>query len=162
MVALGLVLVAICARMFLRSPRGVSAAPGGSPTSAPAETGARRTNDRQGKVRVDWQGSPTRDPFKSTTVFPPAVPVPAPQPATRPVGPTEEQRRAARIEELVKSVKSTIKLDATVQGAHPLAIINGKTYRAGDEVNGFALKRIGARDVVLEKDGFQLLVSVAD
>jgi hypothetical protein len=104
---------------------------------------------------MDWPMELARDPFTSPLVFPPpTAPV-----ITPPEVEDEAKIRAAKTEELVRAIRANVKLNGTFLGAQPQAIINGKPCRVGDMVHGFEIKRIGARDVIVEKDGIQLLVS---
>ena len=46
-----------------------------------------------------------------------------------------------------------LSLQSTLQGAEPLALINGELMKVGDKVHGFTVIKIGSRRVTLRKDG---------
>jgi hypothetical protein len=147
-VAAGLLIVlgALSARHLFRAPSESAAAgapPAPSPVDAPAGQQARP------KVEVDWSTTLTGDPFSSQLVFPPK-PAVAPEPAPP---------QSDKAEELTQVVRRTIKLTGTFLGSHPLAIMNGKMYHTGDRIDGFLVRQIGAREVVLEKDGVQIVLA---
>ena len=153
----GLVIVlgAVCVRFVMPSPTAASAAgprrgkPDARQASGPAQ--ARPAS----AVEMNWSMQLKRDPFTSAVVFPP----PTKTPVAEPEAPDEAKIRAAKTEELVRTVRANVKLNGTFLGAQPQAFINGKPCRVGDVVAGFVVKQIGARDVIVEKDGIQLLVA---
>ena len=144
-VAAGLliVLVGLGARQFLQTPSELAAA-NAPPPAAPVEAPAAQHS--QPTIQVDWNTALAGDPFSSPVVFPPKPPV-APEP---------EPPKSDKAEELNQLVRRTIKLNGTFLGSHPMAIMNGKMYHTGDNVEGFLLRQIGSRDVELEKDGVQI------
>ena len=144
--ALLVVLGAVSARRLLRAPS-ESAAADAPPPAATVQGPAGQ--EGQFHVTVDWNPTLTRDPFSSVAVFPPK-PVAPPEPLVP---------QGDKAEELTQAVRRKIKLNGTFVGSHPLAIMNGKMYRTGDHVDGFLLKQIGVREVVLEKDGVQIVLA---
>jgi hypothetical protein len=142
------VLCAFGARQLLRAPADSAGAEAG-PAAGPADASAPQQGQPP-KYEVDWNLALARDPFTSDLVFPPKQPV---------VVPTPETPHTDKVEELAQLVRKTIKLNGTFLGSHPLAIINGKTFRTGDRVEGFVLLHIEGQKVVLEKDGVKLAVA---
>jgi hypothetical protein len=47
-------------------------------------------------------------------------------------------------------------LQSTLLGQPPRAIINGRLLVPGDRINGFTLRRITRREVILEMNGFEV------
>jgi hypothetical protein len=41
----------------------------------------------------------------------------------------------------------------TVQDGHPVALINDRVLREGDEIDGVRIRRIGEAEVEIERDG---------
>jgi hypothetical protein len=143
-----IVLGALGARHFLRTPAESAAAP--APSPAAQLEGPAAQQGQPLRVEVDWNLTLTRDPFSSAIVFPPK-PMVAPPP---------EPAQGEKAEELTRAARRSIKLTGTFLGSHPLAIINGKMYHTGDNVEGgFLLSQIGAREVVLEKDGVSITLA---
>lgn len=52
-------------------------------------------------------------------------------------------------------------LRSTVLGSNPTAIINSGVYHVGDQIEGFRIVTIRARQVMVEKDGITLAVDMA-
>jgi hypothetical protein len=148
-VAAGLLIVlgGLTARHLLRTPAESAAAPD-APAPAAAPEGPVAQQSQPLKVEVDWSLTLARDPFSSAVVFPPK-PIAAPPP---------EPAQGEKAEELMRLARRSIKLTGTFLGSHPLAIINGRMYHAGDRVDGsgFLVTGIGAREVVLEQDGVSI------
>jgi hypothetical protein len=154
MAGLLVVLGAVCVRLALPSPQKASAA---GPRRGKTETQRHASKPPRpaSSVEVSWALELARDPFVSTLVFPPPT-----KPVTSdPVVEDEAKIRAMKTEELVREIRGHVKLNGTFLGAQPQAFINGKPCKVGDVVHGFVIKRIGARDVIVEKDGIQLLVA---
>lgn len=151
-----IVLAALCVRFVMPAP---SKASGSVSARGKADTTSRTTSQAPAqpaaKLVVNWERQLKRDPFVSALVFPPPTrPVPP-----EPVVEDEAALRATRTEALIKEVRANIKLNGTFLGAQPQAIINGKPCGVGDSIQGFVVRRIGARDVIIEKDGIQLLLA---
>jgi hypothetical protein len=146
-IAAGLLILlgGLSAKKFLRTPAESAAADGILP--APSAEGPAGTQG-QFRVEVDWNATLSRDPFWSTAVFPPKAPV----------IPDPEVPQGDKAEELAQAVRKTIKLNGTFLGSHPIAIMNGKMFRTGDQVEGLLLRHIGSREVVLEKDGVKVVL----
>ena len=147
-IAAGLLILlgGLTARRLLRAPL-ESAAADALPAALPAEAPAAQPGLQ--KVEVDWNPTLARDPFISQVVFPPKPPV-APAPPV-PVG--------DKAKELAQEVRRTFKLNGTFLGSHPVAIMNGNMYHTGDRVGGFLVRQINAREVVLEKDGVEIVLA---
>lgn len=77
-----------------------------------------------------------------------------------------EIRPPARIIEpdvKVEEQTITLELRATlISKRHSLANLNGKIIEEGEEVEGYRLLKIGEDEVVLEKDGKQVTVSLTE
>jgi hypothetical protein len=149
-----IVLAAVCVRFVLPSPSKASAAGPRRGKAEPRQAGGPAQARPASAIEMNWPLELKRDPFVSALVFPP----PTRAAVVEPEAPDEAKIRAARTEELVREIRANVKLNGTFLGAQPQAFINGKPCRAGDVVHGFVIKRIGARDVILEKDGIQLMV----
>ena len=50
----------------------------------------------------------------------------------------------------------SLKLQTTIVGAHPRAVINGQLVGPGDKIAGFTVRRILDRKVIVEMDGVQV------
>jgi hypothetical protein len=145
-VALLMVLGAVSARRLLTVPLETAAADA-PPPAATVDVPAAQPG--QPRIVVDWSTNLASDPFSSALVFPPKVAAP----------PAPPPPQGANAEELAQVVRRNIKLTGTFLGSHPLAIMNGVMYRTGDRIDGFILLQIGPREVVLEKDGVQVVLT---
>lgn len=67
----------------------------------------------------------------------------------------------ARIE-AVREWANTLVLQAAIVGEHPRAMINSQVYRLGDKINGFTIRRVEARLVVLEDQGIEIHLPLGD
>jgi len=81
-----------------------------------------------------------RDPFDASAILPPPL-------AAKPDQATEA--------ELTFELKATL-----VAKEHPLAHINGQILTVGETIDGYRLRQIGENQVVLEKDGKSMTVSL--
>jgi hypothetical protein len=155
----GLVILlgAVCVRFLMPSPSkaAASAAARRGKNEGPPQPPGPALAQPLSRLQMDWPMDLARDPFTSAVVFPPPV---KPTP-TQPEVEDEAKIRAAKTEELIRAIRANVKLNGTFLGAQPQAIINGKPCRVGDTVHGFVIKHIGGRDVIVEKDGIQLLVT---
>ena len=142
--ALLMVLCAIGIKQFLKSPADSAAAEAVQPP-APAD-GADAQQGPLPRYEVDWDLALARDPFSSSLVFQGKAPV-----TLNPDG-----HRPEKAEEITQAARRTLKLNGIFLGSRPLAIINGKTFRKGDRVEGYVVQEIGAKEVVVEKDGVQV------
>lgn len=52
-------------------------------------------------------------------------------------------------------------LESIMQGAVPMAIVNGRVIRPGQRVDGFELKRVNETSVVLSKDGIEVRLEIS-
>ena len=58
----------------------------------------------------------------------------------------------SRIQRVRTEAAEVLSLQSTLQGAEPLALINGELMKVGDQVQGFTVTKIGSRRVTLRKD----------
>jgi len=69
-------------------------------------------------------------------------------------GDTEQQIPA----ENLRDASETLKLQSTMMGSTPLAIVNGNLVREGDIVDGFTVVKIQPQQMTVQKDGVTLEV----
>ena len=80
-----------------------------------------------------------------------AVETPVPEPEAAPIA-TPPPAHAARA--ATPSPTPALVLQAiTVQDGHPVALINDRVLREGDEIDGVRIRRIGETEVEIERDG---------
>ena len=58
--------------------------------------------------------------------------------------------------QIVTEAARSLKLQTTIVGAHPRAVINGQLVGPGDKIAGFTVRRILDRKVIVEMDGVQV------
>ncbi len=101
----------------------------------------------------------TRDLFRLTPeLFPLTEPtrvVDKPKPTTRPVKPDKDALKKKRTETVKAGVRSQarrqLNVQSTIVGDSPMAIINGKLLRIGDQIAGFTLVAVGSRTCEVQK-----------
>ena len=86
---------------------------------------------------VEYTGASGRDPFDSAAPLAPTA------------GGAVSKSSAANM----------LKLDGIIWGKKPLAVINGKAIKVGDEVSGFMLLEITKDGVKLKKNGEEKILS---
>ena len=59
----------------------------------------------------------------------------------------------SRVQRVRTGAAEALSLQSTLQGAEPLALINGELLKVGDQVQGFTVTKIDSRRVTLRKDG---------
>lgn len=59
-------------------------------------------------------------------------------------------------QEAFKADAERLKLESVILGEVPVAVINGKVLRVGDDIDGFVLEKVSARYVVLRRDEFRV------
>lgn len=155
-VILGVLVVAmlvIGARLLLSgTPDTAGSAPArATQSNAATATKAAGSDERRPIVEVPWPDRPRRDLF----AFAPLQDASG-QPATHTTtrkGPTgDDQARQA--------AAAALSLEGTVRGDRAGALINGRFVKAGGDVSGFVLKKVGKRHVVLEMDGHAVVLKM--
>ena len=147
--ALGLVCAVVWGPMII--PDGPRSAAGQSAPAAKSVGAAGQGHTsakRQAAVEIVWPPILPRDPFafdaapykRKPTKEPVATGDEAPQPDPEPTIDSQE-------------VRDLLALEGTILGEHPRALINGKLYKPGQTVEGFQIKRIGDRRVIVHKNG---------
>lgn len=69
---------------------------------------------------------------------------------------SDEQLKASQ----VRQAATGLKLQTTMQGAVPLALINGQYVQVGEQIRGFELVRILPRQVVLRMNGIDIYLEM--
>jgi hypothetical protein len=127
-------------RVVMAHPEEASGLAPGSEGSAPANAPAPRAT-----VYVDLPTDLARDLFAAAEAPAPLTPEPdksGPQVAD------DNQQTTPTAKGLV--------LQTTILGTPPRALINGRLLVPGDRINGFTLRRILRREVVLEMNGIEV------
>lgn len=68
---------------------------------------------------------------------------------------TDEENKRENLKESFRQQAGKLRLQSTMAGAQPRAMLNGKLVSEGNEVEGFRVIRIDTRRVVLERQGFR-------
>lgn len=152
----GLSVVALAVGIRLVSS-GPQSAPAAS-VSAKAPAASVATNlpqPAQSAVSVSWPAEVARDPFHSALVLPPPAPLPPAPVIAAPVAPP-----APPPVDFAAMAREKIRLKAIVQGERPLAMMNGRLCRVGDNVEGFKIVEIGTNRITVERETTRLIVNV--
>jgi hypothetical protein len=68
----------------------------------------------------------------------------------------DQQEQRQILIDNVRIAAASLKLESTIMGAHPGAMVNGNMVREGDDVAGFRVVSIEARQVIVEREGVKL------
>jgi len=162
---LSLVMVVMWGRLLInQSPQQASAsalsvpiaaaASPASPTRTPDKSAQRSTEDMP-IVYVDLPESLVRDVFTLNRTQYPSVPEAPSTVQSRqsgPPAPTDEQMW----KESARRALMGLELQTTMMGANPRAVISGRVLRPGEQINGFTLRQVQSRQVILEFEGREL------
>jgi hypothetical protein len=68
----------------------------------------------------------------------------------------DQQEQRQILIDNVRIAAASLKLQSTVMGAHPGAMVSGTMVREGDNISGFRVVSIEARQVIVEREGVKL------
>jgi len=71
----------------------------------------------------------------------------------------QQEQRQVLIDN-VRLAAESLKLDSTIMGANPGAMVNGQMVREGSVVDGFRVLKIESRQMIVEREGVKLAVSM--
>ena len=151
MLALGGVALLLWGRLMLKdAPRSAVAEPGYGVSDVAADWADRAADnaDAVGIVYVDLPKRIGRDLFAidaSSYERTPTSDAGGESAATTVMAVDDNQ--------VLRQALSELRLQSTMQGEQPRAVINGQSLSPGDRVKGFKLIRVEARSVILERDG---------
>jgi hypothetical protein len=72
----------------------------------------------------------------------------------------DQQEQRQILVENIRIAAEALKLESTIVGAIPGAIVNGQMVREGSTIAGFRVMKIEARRVVVEREGVKLAVTM--
>lgn len=138
------------------------------PKQAIADTVALAPEESKGSgrkvVRVDLPKELARDLFRLDASGYERVAVPAPAVETIPTPVVEKSvdhsaDESARVAS-IRQAAGELRLQSTIRGEQPRAVINGISLAQGQQIKGFVLVRIEARQVIIERDGVQITLEM--
>ncbi|HEY1922220.1 MAG TPA: hypothetical protein VGG44_05600, partial [Tepidisphaeraceae bacterium] len=68
----------------------------------------------------------------------------------------DQQEQRQILIDNVRIAAASLKLQSTIMGAHPGAMVNGTMVRVGDSISGFRVLNIEATQVIVEREGVKL------
>ena len=74
----------------------------------------------------------------------------------------DQQEQRQILVDNIRIAAGTLKLQSTIMGAQPGAMVNGQMIREGDQVSGFRVVKIEPREMIVEQQGIKLAVSMDD
>ena len=156
LLALGAVVLLLWGRLLLKQvPRTAVADPENQAVSVVAPTtdwSSLLAKDKRPTVLVELPAGVTRDLFRPTG----SLYRPSGEDAGDDAGRAKSADHSAddtlRIEEARRAARD-LHLQSTLLGDRPSAWINNQLIRVGEKVDGFTLKKVTARSVVVEIDG---------
>jgi hypothetical protein len=75
-------------------------------------------------------------------------------------GSTDQIKEREAAIEGYKAAAAKLKLQSTVLGTMPTALVNGQLVREGDTVDSFQVVKIEARKIIVEQDGVTLQINM--
>jgi len=99
-------------------------------------------------------GAPSRDLF----AFDPSLFIPVEQTdlSGDPAKSASTVSDDTSVERMVHEASKELRLQSTLFGESPRAMVNGRLLELGDEIAGFELVHVGERSAVLEKQGYRI------
>ena len=79
---------------------------------------------------------------------------------TTPTAEADQKREQQILLENLQTQAAKLKLQTTLMGDTPRAMVNGQLVQAGDAVEGFKVVKIEARQIVVQQDGVTLEISM--
>jgi hypothetical protein len=70
----------------------------------------------------------------------------------------DQQEQRQILVDNVRIMAESLKLDSTMMGAEPTAMVNGQMVREGDVIAGFHVLRIETRELIVEREGIKLAI----
>jgi hypothetical protein len=70
----------------------------------------------------------------------------------------DQQEQRQILIDNIRIAAESLKLDSTIMGATPGALVNGQLVREGSIVDGFRVLRIEPRQLIIEREGIKLAV----
>ena len=151
------VLAVFTARVVLKRPTRAAAAPSAQPTEStdhPANMGG-VAPAQQPSVHVKWPAVLSRDPF----TFDSGSYVG--KPPKEPVAIIEDEPDPDQSDDQVEqSARKNLVLQGTILGDDPRALVNGRIYTLGKKVDGYVIKKIEHRRIVIEMKGTEMVLQM--
>lgn len=128
----------------------------GGETSGEGTTKSRTQTPRR-VIYVDVAQGPVRNLFAAPKgFFPQSIQTVAPEveePKSEPDTPEVPVETAEQRAQRIQQEADKLTLGSIMLGRKPIAVINGDIRTVGDKIDGFSLKEINARSVILVKEG---------
>lgn len=128
-----------------------------APVKAVADKNARPV------VTVAMYPAPQRDLFAFDPRYFPMADVPQGNTSLVDKSPdklTDDSFKQQQLQLLVQSQAKALKLQSTLLGGTSRAMINGNLLEVGQTIQGFLLKEVRSRAVVIEKDGVEVMLEM--
>jgi hypothetical protein len=74
----------------------------------------------------------------------------------------DQQEQRQILVDNIRIAAGALKLQSTLMGAQPTAMVNGQMVREGNYVSGFHVVKIEPREMIIEQQGVRLAVSMDD
>lgn len=81
-------------------------------------------------------------------------------PEKSPADSSEEQKR--KLIEDIRQWVDTLVYQGGIMGEKPQAMINNKIYKQGEKINGFTITKVMPRQVVMERDGIEIILPMSE
>jgi len=156
-------------RLLLKDvPRTAVAQPGAAaamtPGSGPAPA-AKSSADKNARTEIVLPQFPMshRDLFAFDPSYFPSIETPAGNPSVVDKSPsksTDDSFRRQQLELAVQAQAQSLALQSTLLGDVSRAMISGNLLEVGQSIQGFTLREVRSRAVVLEKDGVEVILEM--
>lgn len=157
-------------RLLLKDvPRTAVAQPGAAvaamDSAPPASSSAKSSADKNARIEIVLPQFPMshRDLFAFDPDYFPTVETPVGNTSVVDKSAsksTDDSFRQQQLELAVQAQAKSLTLQSTLLGDVSRAMINGNLLEAGQSIQGFVLKEVRSRAVVLEKDGVEVILEM--
>jgi len=113
---------------------------------------AKRQTEKRNKYIRELDPTIARDIFEPNHVFFPARESRAGQQNTKQAALTDEVSENQRHEKFIREQADALRLQSTILGSIPRAIINDRVLRIGDSIDGFEVVKITSQSCVVRKE----------
>jgi hypothetical protein len=177
---LALIMAIAWIRVLVGGHTSPSSAQAASTSAAPAATvlsdepaALHRLSDSGGATLQQWARQPTRpltrNPFAVSLEYYPTDVSKSDDPTSAGVGywnlvsksmssRADQQEQRQILIDNIRIAAEALKLDSTIMGATPGAMVNGEMVREGSTVAGFRVLKIEARQLIVEREGVKLAI----
>jgi hypothetical protein len=126
-------------------------------------TAERATSPSRQTVAVRLHDEVARDLFRFNSIYYPPLPESEEKDGGEAKSPADQVDESTRADAKMLEVRlaaQNLKLQSTLNGNEPRALINGVLLSPGEQIEGFVLRQVDGRKAVLEKEGVEIVLEM--